>query len=125
MIIRMTIRDGRRAARSTIVGNSIGIFAWAAMSALGVSALILASQVAYDVLRLGGAIVLVVLGIRTIFAGRKSRATATDQPLTPRATGSGWRIGLLTGITNPKLVLLGLVWVISVTRRASSWVTRS
>ena len=51
-------RHGRR--------HSIGVLMWASLSAVGVSSLILASQIAYDVLRFGGAAVLVVLGVRSL-----------------------------------------------------------
>lgn len=104
-IIRMTIRDGRGAARSTILGNSIGVLAWGALSALGVSALILASQVAYEVLRVGGALVLVVLGIRTFVSRHQVDASDAISDSKKKAVGSGWRVGLLTGITNPKLAV--------------------
>ena len=50
-IVRVAVRDGRRAAFSAILGNCLGVLFWGALSALGVSALILASELTYDVLR--------------------------------------------------------------------------
>jgi threonine/homoserine/homoserine lactone efflux protein len=99
-ILRVAGRDGRRAATAAILGNSIGVLLWGSLSAIGVSALILASQIAYDVLRLGGAAVLVVLGIRSLVG----RQTATvGSPHRERRLAAGWRAGLLTGVSNPKL----------------------
>ena len=65
-IVRVAARDGRRAALSAILGNSIGVFMWGCLSAIGVSSLVLASEVAYTVLRVGGAVVLIVLGLRSL-----------------------------------------------------------
>jgi threonine/homoserine/homoserine lactone efflux protein len=99
-ILRVAGREGRRAATSAIFGNSIGVLFWGALSAIGVSSLILASQIAYDVLRIGGAAVLVVLGIRSLL-GRHTEPTNRDGAEPP--SSAGWRAGLLTSVSNPKL----------------------
>jgi threonine/homoserine/homoserine lactone efflux protein len=99
-ILRVAGRDGRRAATSAIFGNSIGVLLWGSLSAIGVSSLILASQIAYDVLRIGGAAVLVVLGIRSLL-GR--HAEAAERPDRESRSAAGWRAGLLTSVSNPKL----------------------
>ena len=97
LVLRVAARDGRRAAVGTIVGNEIGVLTWATLSALGVSSLIVASEVAYDVLRFGGAAVLLVLGLRSLFH------RATEAPAVPRWTG--WKTGLLSSAANPKLAV--------------------
>jgi threonine/homoserine/homoserine lactone efflux protein len=98
-ILRVAARDGRRAATSAIFGNSIGVLLWGALSALGVSSLILASHIAYDVLRIAGAAILIVLGIRSILGRRDKPAPRSDRTQRP----AGWRAGLLTSVSNPKL----------------------
>lgn len=100
LVLRVAARDGRRVAMGAVVGNSIGIFLWACLSALGVSSLILASQVAYDVLRIAGACVLVYLGARSLL--RRGRH---DEPVTPTRGQVGWRTGLITAAANPKLAV--------------------
>jgi threonine/homoserine/homoserine lactone efflux protein len=100
LVLRVAARDGRRAALGTVVGNSAGVLTWASLSAVGVSSLILASQVAYDVLRFGGAAVLIVLGLRSLLR-RGSDEPATGMP--PRWTG--WRIGVISSAANPKLAV--------------------
>jgi len=97
LVLRVAARDGRRAAVGTIVGNEIGVLTWATLSALGVSSLIVASEVAYDVLRFGGAAVLLALGLRSLFH------RATEAPAVPRWTG--WKTGLLSSAANPKLAV--------------------
>src|SRR6476620_1818530 len=98
-VLRVAARDGRRAALGTVGGNSVGVLMWAALSALGVSSLILASQIAYDVLRVGGALVLVVLGVRSLLLRGSDAPAAT----VPRLTG--WKIGLVSSVANPKLAV--------------------
>ncbi len=100
-ILRVAARDGRRAAMSAVVGNSAGVLGWGVLSAVGISSLILASQIAYDVLRVGGAAVLVVLGVRSLFHRQQNE----ERPLVRRRGHAGWRAGLVTSVSNPKLAV--------------------
>jgi len=125
-VLRVAARDGRRAAMSAVVGNSGGVLMWGALSALGVSSLILASQIAYDTLRVVGAGVLVVLGLRSLLHRRHATAPGTEpaaeaatepgtepgtepsaEPSSARepARAAGWRSGLVTSASNPKLAV--------------------
>jgi threonine/homoserine/homoserine lactone efflux protein len=100
-IIRVAVRDGRGAALSAIFGNSIGVLFWGCLSAVGVASLVTASEVAYTALRLGGALVLIVLGARSLL--HRGEADGTQQRALRRV--SGWRSGLATSVTNPKLAV--------------------
>jgi threonine/homoserine/homoserine lactone efflux protein len=109
-IIRTSARFGRRTALSAIAGNSIGVMMWAVLSALGVSSLILASRIAYDGLKVGGAAVLVTLGVRSLVGSRRASPEArpdVDAGTTPGSpsAGAGFRAGVLTGVANPKLAV--------------------
>jgi threonine/homoserine/homoserine lactone efflux protein len=87
-VLRIAARDGRTVARATILGNSAGVLMWGVLSAAGVSSLILASQVAYDVLRGCGAAVLIVLGARSLLARHQARAAEQAAPAAaPPASG--------------------------------------
>jgi threonine/homoserine/homoserine lactone efflux protein len=108
LVLRTAARSGKRAALGAVAGNSVAVMMWASLSALGISSLILASQVAYDVLRIGGAAFLIVLGVR-------SWLRHTDEPevlddtgaivLRPQPTRVGVRTGLMAGAANPKLAV--------------------
>jgi threonine/homoserine/homoserine lactone efflux protein len=107
-VLRVAARDGRAAARGTILGNSAGVLTWGVLSAVGVSSLIVASQIAYDVLRAGGAAVLVVLGIRSLLARRREdgeHARENEDAQRDRRRRAGWRAGLITSLSNPKLAV--------------------
>jgi threonine/homoserine/homoserine lactone efflux protein len=117
MILRVAARHGRRAAFATTAGNSVGVVVWAVLSAVGVSSLVAASQVAYDVLRIAGAAVLVWIGLRSLL--RRDSQPGPEPGATlpgalpgagPGAAGghhqaAGWRLGLLTSVANPKLAV--------------------
>jgi threonine/homoserine/homoserine lactone efflux protein len=100
-IIRVAARDGRGSALSAIFGNSIGVLLWGCLSAVGVASLVTASEVAYTVLRVGGALVLIVMGARSLLVHRE--ADGAHRRATRRT--SGWRSGLATSVTNPKLAV--------------------
>jgi threonine/homoserine/homoserine lactone efflux protein len=102
-VIRVAARDGQRAAQAAILGHSAGVFVWAALSALGISALIVASRIAYDALHIAGALVLVILGFRSIIHAR--RGDNADEPAANSRRPAGWRSGLLTGLSNPKVAV--------------------
>src|ERR1700712_4852238 len=68
LLLQTAAAHGRRAALANIAGNSVGVLIWGALSALGVSALIAANEIAYDVLRLGGAAFLLYLGARALLS---------------------------------------------------------
>jgi threonine/homoserine/homoserine lactone efflux protein len=98
-VLRVTARDGRAAAYRAVLGNSGGVLLWGLLSAVGVSSLILASQLAYDALKIGGAAVLIYLGLRSLV--KRKRGELDEEPSTRRP--AGFRSGLLTGVSNPKL----------------------
>jgi threonine/homoserine/homoserine lactone efflux protein len=103
LVLRVSARDGRRAAFSAVAGNSVGILGWACLSAVGVSTLILASQLAYDVLRVAGACVLIALGVRSLL-NRGHAQPDTENPARARGA-AGWRTGLIAAAANPKLAV--------------------
>ncbi|HEX8085262.1 MAG TPA: LysE family translocator [Solirubrobacteraceae bacterium] len=99
LVVRSALRGGRREALATTAGNEVGVLTWALLSALGISAVVAASQVAFEVLKLAGAAFLVVLGVATLVRARRG-----DEPELPRRSGgSAFRDGIVTSLANPKL----------------------
>jgi threonine/homoserine/homoserine lactone efflux protein len=106
LVLRAAVSSGRSAAFATVAGVSIGLLVWGAAAALGVSALMLSSAWAFEVLRLAGAGYMVILGI--VMIGR-SLGRAQGQPLADPGGGvkvplwEAFRRGLLTNLLNPKI----------------------
>jgi threonine/homoserine/homoserine lactone efflux protein len=99
MVVRSALRAGWRSAVVTIAGNSIGVVAWALLSALGVSALVAASELAFIVLKLAGAAVLIWLGVQSL------RGAPEPEPVETSGRGRAFRDGLVTSLANPKLAV--------------------
>ena len=102
MVARSVFTGGRSAAFATTLGISAGCFAWACASALGVAAVLAASQAAYDALRLAGAVYLVWLGVQSLIATRRGDYRT---PEAPAGRSSPFRQGLLTNLFNPKIAV--------------------
>lgn len=104
MVIRSALRGGRRDALLSTLGNSIGVLFWGFASAVGISALVAASEVAFVVLKVGGAIVLVSLGIQG-FLRRRRGTDRPEAPGPPVSQARAFRDGLVTSLANPKLAI--------------------
>jgi threonine/homoserine/homoserine lactone efflux protein len=104
MVIRSALRGGWRDALLTTLGNSIGVLFWGCASAVGISALVAASEIAFAVLKVGGAIVLVSLGIQTFVRSRRQGHLPKTQDLPVRSVHA-FRDGLVTSLANPKLAI--------------------
>jgi threonine/homoserine/homoserine lactone efflux protein len=98
LVVRNTLRGGRRAAFLTTLGNSTGVLAWGAASAAGIAALVAASEIAFLVLKVTGAVVLIVLGVQS---WRRRSISAPER----QATGRPLRDGIVTSLANPKLAV--------------------
>jgi threonine/homoserine/homoserine lactone efflux protein len=105
VVLRQTLRSGRRAAFAATVANEVGLLFWALTATLGLSALTAASQDAYDAIRVGGALVLLVLGLQSIRHARSAPSEGADHGLLESADADAWRsfrVGLVTILANPK-----------------------
>jgi threonine/homoserine/homoserine lactone efflux protein len=100
VVVRSIVRGGRHAGVLTALGNLCGLTVWVLAAALGLAAMLKASQIGYDVLRVVGAGYLVWLGVQAW----RSRGQV-EQPAPHRAgvLGTGFRAGILTNLLNPKV----------------------
>ncbi|MFI6519004.1 LysE family translocator [Spirillospora sp. NPDC050679] len=107
VIMRESMRSGRRAGLATTLGNEAGVLAWGVAAALGLSALLAASRLAYDGLRIVGAVVLVYFGARALWQARKGAPAGGPEEGRDGAAGPVpvwrcFRLGLVTNFANPK-----------------------
>jgi len=102
MVSRSVFTGGRRAAFGTTLGICAGCFVWACASALGIAAVLAASETAYDALRLVGAVYLIWLGVQTLWMARTNLSPRPDDL---PARGHPFRQGLLTNLFNPKIAI--------------------
>ena len=123
LILRRAALRGFRRTVPVVLGLEAGLYVWALLAAAGVAALVAASEVAFVVLRVVGAVVLIVLGVRAWRAAWVSRRAtgAAAGSVEPGAVesgsvaaasvevgaeaGGGWRAfgeGVAVQLANPK-----------------------
>jgi len=101
-LVSRTLAQGRTAGFVSLAGTSTGLGAHALAAAFGLSALLAAIPVAYDVVRFAGAIYLAWLAWTTWrSAGEKSPTIGAP----PIRSSQLFRQGLLTALLNPKVAL--------------------
>lgn len=102
-IVGRSVAQGRRAGLVTVVGADFGLLVLALGVAFGLGALIAASELAYLVLKIAGALYLVYLGVQTIRHRRTiASETTTDRRGFIKALGQSF----LVGSTNPKTLAI-------------------
>jgi len=108
LVIRNVIARGRRAGILTTLGICTGLFMHAALSAVGLSVILLRSATVFEAVKLLGAAYLVYLGAQSIRAGI---GTPQGNGRAERERGRlPWRRhsaleGFLTNILNPKVAI--------------------
>lgn len=104
LVLRTAAVHGRRRAAAAALGISAGVLIWGLAAAVGVSALLTASELAYTVLRYAGAAYMVWLGIGMLRRALRPRAAEPDlAPGTPLSPWAYFRQGLLVNLLNPKI----------------------
>ncbi|MGW4490281.1 LysE family translocator [Amycolatopsis sp. NPDC004368] len=107
LIIRRSAIGGPRAALPVVVGIEGGLFLWVLAASAGLAGLVAASEVAYTVLRICGAAVLVALGVQAWLASRHTTDAADTGDVVDNQP-KAWRsatTGLVTNVTNPKIAV--------------------
>jgi threonine/homoserine/homoserine lactone efflux protein len=111
LIVRRASLDGARAALATIAGLELGILIWAAAAASGLTALALAIPASLQALRIVGAVVLALLGIRALVGAWRLRAGGEEVSLAPTPRGRARFVeALLVQLSNPKAAVFMLAF---------------
>lgn len=103
VIIANSLRHGARAGLANVAGTQIGLAIMIGILAGGLSAVVAAMAVLFDVLRIFGALYLIWLGIKMWRSG--GRVADANMPAPRPAGGSFVAQGLLVILSNPKALL--------------------
>jgi threonine/homoserine/homoserine lactone efflux protein len=124
LVTRNALLHGRRGALASVLGINLGVLVHATASALGVSAILRTSAVAFTAVKVAGAAYLTVVGLQTLRAAAREGGVADM-----RTAGAGsapphgaaslpapaplalFRQGLLTNLLNPKVALFYLTFL--------------
>jgi threonine/homoserine/homoserine lactone efflux protein len=104
-LVSRTLAQGRAAGFVSLAGTSSGFLLHALAAAFGVSALLAAVPVAYDTIRIAGAIYLAWLAWTT---WRSPDVVAAPGAITRVPAAKLFRDGLVTSVLNPKVAMFQL-----------------
>ncbi|RPF38204.1 threonine/homoserine/homoserine lactone efflux protein [Streptomyces sp. TLI_185] len=104
-VIGRALAQGRRAALTTVVGNTLGAYLLVVAVAFGIGSVVERSVLVFTVLKLAGAVYLVYLGVKA-WRERGSLRAAFAGGEVPAHSGlrTFWE-GFAVGITNPKTIV--------------------
>ncbi|MET9216175.1 MULTISPECIES: LysE family translocator [unclassified Nocardia] len=109
VVVRSLVRGGRRAGIRTAAGVLCGLTVWVVAAVLGLSALLRASEVGYEALKIVGACYLVWIGVQSLKALRRPVGAEVLDPAgstAPLDRVGNFGAGFLTDILNPKIGVL-------------------
>lgn len=103
LALRHALLGGRRAGLTAVLGITTGCLVWGTASIVGLTALLTASEVAYNAVRVLGAAYLIWLGATALWKTLpRNRKPVTEDVQVP-AGRSAFRAGLMTNLLNPKV----------------------
>jgi threonine/homoserine/homoserine lactone efflux protein len=107
-IVARSVQQGRAAGLASVLGIHLGTIVHIAAAAVGLSALIVSSALAFAVVKYLGAAYLIWIGIRTLMAGEPD-ADAPAPP--PEPLGRVFRDGFVVNLLNPKTAIFFLAFL--------------
>ena len=109
LVTRQVLVGGPGLAQRTIFGNLAGLLVHGVALAAGLSALLVASAIAYSTVKLAGAVYLLYLGVQALRASR--RPTADAGPVGLAVPGRAFLAGVVSTVLNPKPALFFLTFL--------------
>ncbi|MGJ3245469.1 MAG: LysE family translocator [Elainellaceae cyanobacterium] len=107
-VLTRSLKGGRADGFASSIGTAIGGYAHVVAAALGVSAILATSSIAFAIVKYAGASYLIYLGVRTLMSG--------DRPLVDVESSTStaldaFRHGIVTELLNPKTALFFLAFI--------------
>jgi threonine/homoserine/homoserine lactone efflux protein len=108
LTLTQTLSSGTRTGIATGLGIAVGDLVHTAMAVFGLSAVLLASALLFEIVKYVGAAYLVYLGIRAILVHNGAAALTRTKPM---SSGRAFRQAVLAEILNPKSALFFLAFL--------------
>ncbi|MGC1019729.1 LysE family translocator [Pantoea agglomerans] len=102
LVLRSAVAQGAKRASVTALGITLGCLVWGVAVGFGLGALLLASEMAYNLLKWLGAAWLLWLGLKLLLKPRQT-AVDTQQPALQQGYLACFSRGLLGNLLNPKV----------------------
>lgn len=107
-MLGQTVRNGRKAGFAALFGSLVATFFHIAMAAIGLSAIIAVSAVAFNIIKWAGVIYLIWLGIQAFRSGKTS---SSEEVVSSTSTRSVFLQGMLICALNPKVAIFFLAFL--------------
>ena len=106
-IVARSVEGGRMAGFVSVLGVQTGALVHIAFAALGLSAILASSAVAFSIVKWLGAAYLIWLGLRRIFGGEEEEDVSVEPELLSRV----YVQGVIVNVLNPKTALFFLAFL--------------
>lgn len=103
-VIGRALAHGRRAALTTVAGNTLGTYVLVMAVAFGVGAIVERSVLVFTALKIAGAVYLVYLGVKAFRQRRSLHSAFSDDTPAHDNRRTLWE-GFAVGVANPKTVV--------------------
>ena len=109
-IVSKTIAQGRKIGLASSLGVATGALFHVFSAALGLSAILATSAIAFSIVKYAGAAYLIYLGIKSLL----SKGTTFDAPAKKKTNSTPWqafRQGVMIDILNPKVAIFFMAFL--------------
>ncbi|MBO1511072.1 LysE family translocator [Metabacillus bambusae] len=111
LITKRTISDGRKDGYKMALGLSTGSLVHTFAAAFGISAILMQSAVAFEIVKYVGAIYLIYLGLSSFITRSKKEFTNFENLNNSVMKKSAFKQGLFSNVLNPKVAMFFLTFL--------------
>lgn len=109
LITKRTISDGRKDGYKMALGITTGSLVHTFAAAFGLSAILMQSAVAFEIVKYVGAIYLIYLGLSSFISRKKNKGSTKKDDLEMKK--SAFKQGLFSNVLNPKVAMFFLTFL--------------
>ncbi|URT68987.1 LysE family translocator [Cytobacillus firmus] len=111
LITKRTISDGRTDGYKMGLGITAGSLVHTFSAAFGLSAILMQSAAAFEVIKYAGAVYLIYLGLSSFISLKKKKNSDIETEVKTDIKKSAFKQGLLSNVLNPKVAMFFLTFL--------------
>ncbi|MEK3854123.1 LysE family translocator [Cytobacillus sp. FSL H8-0458] len=111
LITKRTISDGRADGYKMGLGITAGSLVHTFAAAFGLSAILMQSAAAFEIIKYAGAIYLIYLGLSSFISLKKKKKADLETEVKTDIKKSAFKQGLLSNVLNPKVAMFFLTFL--------------
>lgn len=111
LITKRTIADGRTDGYKMGLGITAGSLVHTFAAAFGLSAILMQSAAAFEIIKYAGAVYLIYLGLSSFISMKKKKDAGIETEVESDMKKSAFKQGLLSNVLNPKVAMFFLTFL--------------